>query len=122
MVGPTRQGMEALIDLDPDAEWDTSAYSGRGGIVGGCMTATVNPCAISPRVVAIPVFNPDIWDLGPSQGRSTVSVSRVIGLFVEEMQGNEVVGRLMPYPGEPTATGNSGEAGAAFVVSIILVR
>jgi hypothetical protein len=122
MVGPTAQGMDELIDLDPDADWSTSANGGRGGIVGGCMTATVNPCAISPRVVAIPVFNPDVWDLGPSQGRSTVTISRVIGMFVERMQGNEVLGRLMPYPGEPVASGNTGEAGAAFVVSIILVR
>lgn len=120
MVGPTRDGVTDLIDLDPDAEWDEDANDGRGGIVGGCMEAA-NPCAVSPRVVAVPVFNPDTWDLGPSQGRSTVTITRVVGMFVEEMQGNTVVGRLMPYPGKPTS-GTGGQPGAAFVVSIILVR
>jgi hypothetical protein len=66
------------------------------------------------------VFNPDIWDLGPSQGRSTVTVTRVIGMFIEGMQGNDVLGRIMPYPSAPYGTG--GVPGAAAVVSIVLVR
>jgi Flp pilus assembly protein TadG len=121
MVGPTQQGVSDLIALDRTATWNLSANGGRGGISGGCMTAMTNPCALSPRVVAVPVFDPDIWDLGPSQGRSTVTVRRVVGMFIEQMQGNDVVGRLMPYPSS-AYSGTGGVPGAAFVISIILVR
>ena len=72
-------------------------------------------------MVAVPVFDPDIWDLGPSQGRSTVTVTRVVGMFVERMQGNDVVGRLMPYPA-PAQSGTGGVTGSTFVISIVLVR
>ena len=121
MIGPTRQGMTDLIALDPNATWSTSANGGRGGISGGCMSAQGNPCALSPRVVAVPVFNPDIWDLGPSNGRSSVVVTRVVGMFIERMQGNDVIGRLMPYP-SAAYSGTGGVPGSAFVVSIVLVR
>jgi Flp pilus assembly protein TadG len=121
MVGPTAQGVGDLIALDPTATWSPSANNGRGGISGGCMSSPSNPCALSPRVVAVPVFNPDTWDLGPSQGRSTVTVTRVVGMFIEQMQGNNVVGRLMPYPSS-AFSGTGGVPGSAFVISIILVR
>ena len=50
----------------------------------------------SPLVsVAIPVYNPDIWDLENPHGRGEVTISRVIGLFVEGMSGGDVIGRLM---------------------------
>jgi hypothetical protein len=121
MIGPTRQGVSDLIALDPDASWDELPDApGNYGVVGGCMSAQ-NPCGLSPRVVAVPVFDPDIWDRGPSQGRSTVTVTRVIGMFIERMQGNDVIGRLMPYPSAPYG-GTGGEPGAAFVISIVLVR
>jgi len=45
----------------------------------------------------------------------------VVGMFIEQMQGNDVVGRLMPYPSSPFS-GTGGVPGSAFVISIILVR
>ncbi len=121
MIGPTVQGIEALIALDRDARWDQLPDApGEYGVVGGCMADSA-PCALSPRVVAVPVFNPDIWDSGPSNGRSTVTVTRVIGMFIDRMSGNDVIGRLMPYPSAPYG-GTGGVPGAAFVVSVILVR
>src|SRR4029079_2254283 len=61
MIGPTRQGMQDLIDLDPNATWATSLNSGLGGVSGGCMTASPPTCSMSPRIVAIPVYNPDTF-------------------------------------------------------------
>ena len=38
MIGPTSQGMNDLIALDPKAQWDPDLYgTGRGGVRGGCM-------------------------------------------------------------------------------------
>jgi hypothetical protein len=40
---------------------------------------------------------------------------------MERMQGNDVVGRLMAYPGQPRG-GTSNTPNSAFVISIALVR
>jgi Putative Flp pilus-assembly TadE/G-like len=106
MIGPTAQGIRDLIAQDPGATWNPNLYGpGRGGISGGCMST--GACAISPRLVAIPVFNPDTYD--------------VLGFFIEGMSGNDVIGYMTTYPSAPRS-GTSDTPGAAFVVSIALVR
>ena len=119
MIGPTNHGIQDLIALDPSADWGQDE-NGDWGVQGGCMAAA-QPCGLSPRVVAIPVFNPDTWDLGPSNGRSSVTVTRVIGMFIDRMQGNDAIGYLMPYPSAPYG-GTGGTPGSSFVISVILVR
>ena len=121
MVGPTRQGMAALIAQDPDAEWDPDLFGdGRGGVKGGCMAT--GDCTVSPRLVAIPVYDPDAYDAGRASGRVTITITKVIGFFMDRMQGNEVNGYIMSYPSTPNE-GMGGVPGAAnFVVSVALVR
>jgi len=122
MIGPTGQGIRDLIAQDPGAHWDTSLNDGQGGIAGGCMAAPANPCALSPRLVAIPVFNPDIYDAGRASGRIDITVVKVLGFFIQGMvDGNDVLGYLTTYPTAPRS-GTSDTPGAAFVVSIALVR
>jgi len=122
MVGPTSQGMADLIALDPDAEWDPDLNgSGRGGIKGGCMSLSTGGCTVSPRLVAIPVYDPDAYDLGRASGRVEITITKVLGFFVDRMQGNEVSGYLMSYPSTPKA-GMGGVPGNHFVVSVALVR
>ena len=119
MIGPTRQGMADLIALDSTAIWDTSLNGGLGGVGGGCMQAAT--CSMSPRIVAIPVYNPDTFNAGTPSGRIDITIVKVLGFFVERMQGNDVVGRLMAYPGTPRG-GTSTTPETAFVISIALVR
>jgi len=113
MIGPTRQGVEALIAQDPGADWTGSGLSGH--IVGGCMQA--GTCTLSPRVVAIPVFNVDLYDQGRASGRIDITVTNILGF--DRMQGNDVIGYLVPLPalapGGPTGPG-------AFVFTVVLVR
>lgn len=78
-------------------------------------------CAVSPRIVAIPVYNPDVFNASTPHGRTDITIVRVLGFFMERMQGNDVVGRIMTYPGTPRG-GTSDTPSAAFVVSIALVR
>jgi Flp pilus assembly protein TadG len=118
MIGPTRQGMSDLIAQDPGARWNTSLNGGLGGVEGGCMTG--GGCTLSPRIVAIPVYNPDVFNAGTPSGRIDIVIVKVLGFFMERMVGNDVVGRIMAYPGEPRGTTNT--PGAAFVISIALVR
>jgi hypothetical protein len=120
MIGPTSQGIRDLIAQDQSASWDPNLYGpGQGGVAGGCMAA--GTCAISPRLVAIPVFNPDIYDAGRASGRIDIVVTKVLGFFIDDMSGNDVIGYLTTYPSAPR-TGTSNTPGAAFVVSITLVR
>jgi hypothetical protein len=119
MIGPTAQGMRDLIALDPYADWDPSLNGGRGGIRGGCMST--GACTVSPRLVAIPVFDPDAYDAGRASGRITFEVVKVLGFFADRMVGNDVEGYIMTYPSEPNA-GMGGVPGANFVVSVSLVR
>ena len=121
MIGPTNQGIRDLIAQDPGARWDTSLNGGQGGIAGGCMAMGTGGCALSPRLVAIPVFNPDAYDAGRASGRITINVVKILGFFIEGMQGQDVIGYLTTYPSAPRS-GTSSTPGAAFVVSIALVR
>jgi hypothetical protein len=120
MVGPTRQGMRDLIALDPDAQWDPNLNgTGRGGVSGGCMAS--GACAISPRLVAIPVFDPDAYDAGRASGLVTINIVKVLGFFVDEIQGNDVAGYITTYPSQANAA-MGGVPGNNFVVSVALVR
>lgn len=123
MVGPTKQGVDDLIDLDPGAYWDTAANGGKGGVAGGCQGANPPTCTKSPRLVAVPMFDVDEYDAGKASGRQTIVITKVMGFFIERMQGNDVVGRLMFYPGPPrVSTSTANIQAASFVVSIALVR
>jgi Flp pilus assembly protein TadG len=110
MVGPTKQGMEDLIALDPDARWDT---------VNKKVISNMRP---SPRVRAIPLFDPAYYSDGKLNGRNaSLKFVNYLGFFVEEMQGNEVIGRITPIGG--MRQGNGGPApAAAFPMSIRLVK
>jgi Flp pilus assembly protein TadG len=111
MVGPTKQGMDDLIAKDPDAYWDT---------VHNKVISSKNP---SPRVVAIPLFDPYYYEDGKHNGR-TASLRAVnyLGFFVEEMQGNEVKGRITPIGGLYKGSGFGVAPTGAFPKAIRLVQ
>lgn len=119
MVGPTSQGVAALIAQDSAARWSATANGGRGGPVGGCMAA--GSCALSPRLVAIAMFNPDLYDSGRASGRTDILVTKVLGFWLEGMQGNDVIGYLTHYPALATG-GGPVDDDATFLRTVILVR
>jgi Flp pilus assembly protein TadG len=110
MAGPTASGMDALIARDPNAYWDT---------FNNKVVSTMFP---SPRVVALPLFDPVYWETGKQNGRYTdFKVVNYMGFFIEEMQGNNVRGRITPIGG--LLSGSAGPAPTgAFPVAIILVQ
>lgn len=112
MVGPTAQGTQDLIDLDPNAHWDTYCNCVQGSAFG----------SHSPRVVVIPVYDPIVFANGPQQGKNIdLKFNNFIGFFIEPMQGNQVVGRITPVNG--LFDGNAGPAPAgAFPRVIRLVQ
>jgi len=110
MVGPTKSGMETLIARDPSAHWDMS------------LNKVVSSMSPSPRVVAIPLFDPVYYDTGKQNGRnSDFKVVNYMGFFMEEMSGNEVKGRITPIGGILTGGGGPAPTGA-FPIAIVLVK
>jgi hypothetical protein len=85
-VGPTNQGIDDLLALDPTAYWNG--------------TRVVSTFGKSPRVFPIPLFDPDVYQSGHTNGRTADLVSRNwIGFFLENRQGNNVYGRIVPITG-----------------------
>jgi hypothetical protein len=111
MGGPTRQGMDDLIALDPNAYWDSSTNK------------PVSAKHPSPRVVAIPLFDPVFYDTGKRNGRNaSLKFVNYLGFFIERMQGNEVVGRITPIGGLRKGVGFAPAPVTAFPRSIRLVQ
>jgi hypothetical protein len=110
MVGPTIDGIDELIAKDPGAYWDTTSNK---------PVTTMSP---SPRVVAIPLYDPVYYDTGKKNGRyADLKVVNYLGFFITGRSGNNVYGRITPISG--LITGNGGPApAAAFPMAIRLVE
>ena len=95
MAGPTNQGMQDLIEKDPDAYWDATTQSVQD-----------SRFSVSPRIVLIPIHDPRVPILSGHQG--AIQVVKVAAFFMEEMVGNsQVRGRFIKVraPGSPCAAG-----------------
>lgn len=111
MVGPTQQGMNDLIARDPDAYWDAPNKK---------VVSSMHP---SPRVVAIPLFDPVFYDTGKRNGRNaSLKFVNYLGFFIEDMRGNEVIGRITPIGGLRKGAGFGPSPTVAFPKSIRLVQ
>ena len=111
MVGPTDQGVDDLLALDPDAYWDTT---------NNIPVSTKNP---SPRVVAIPLYDPVYYDTGKLNGRTAdLKVANYLGFFIERRQGNNVYGRITPISGLVKGAGFGPAPTGAFPKAIRLVE
>jgi hypothetical protein len=98
-VGPTRQGVNALLSNDSGAYWDAGSRSIKG-------SAYKDPL-LSPRVALIPFYDP-LYP--PTSGRSYVTVKHLGAVFIEgiDNKGN-VTGRFLkvvPYSPKDSGTGN----------------
>ena len=106
----------------PDLPGDAAASSNhneRLNVANNRVVSTMHP---SPRVAIIPLFDPYYYDTGKTNGRNaSLKLVNYLGFFIEEMRGNEVLGRITPVGG--IRKGNGGPApAAAFPKSIRLVQ
>lgn len=111
MVGPTRQGIDRLVAKDPDAYWDTDCNCVKGSAYG-----------TSPRVRAIPLYNPHYYETNKQTGRNAAfQVANFLGVFVEGMVGNEVRARIVPIVGK-VGNGAGPVPSNAFPMAIRIVE
>jgi hypothetical protein len=119
MIGPTKHGMGDLINLDKNAKWDPSTKS----VINSCAQAATPCAARSPRIVAIPVFDTaGYYQAAKQNGNVKFKIVNILGFFVDEMQGNDVVGYLMNVPGLLNANGPTINNNAGFAKVVTLVR
>lgn len=103
-VGPTQQGVQALIDQDPTAFWDSS-----------CNCANSPKGINSPRLIRIAFFDPR---LPVDPGRNYVTVIKVGGFFLDHIQGKDVIGRFT----QVAAFGGAPDPGCAGLQTVQLVK
>ena len=124
MVGPTTQGISALISQDPSAQWNVGSQT-----IDHSCAPTCAP--FSPRIIALPLFNPDEFQFDTSNntwpncpgGGSCVHVTNLIGFFVDRIDAsNNVVGYLIRYPGVLTSKPGGVGGPSSFAQVITLVR
>jgi hypothetical protein len=76
--GPTLQGIQDLIDKDPDTAWDPS-----------CKCVTGSKYATSPRVFPIPLFNPQYYAEGKANGRgASFELANFLGFYADSVDPN----------------------------------
>jgi Flp pilus assembly protein TadG len=106
MVGPTKQGMEALINADPGAYWSEADGAVRGSRFG-----------MSPRIALVPFFDPTN---PPASGKQEVTIVKLAAFFLEDVFGGQVRGRFIGamVQGGACVGGN----GSSFLTGITLVE
>jgi hypothetical protein len=127
-TGPTKQGTNFIVGLDPTAYWDRSAKGGLG--------APNTTFASSPRIVPVAVFDPALY-LSQSYNGSNgiIKVVNLLGFFVEGIcsdnfykepyldcsnNNNDVVGRMVPFAGTTVAAGaTAGPSSFGEVIRLI---
>lgn len=110
MMGPTVQGAWNLYNKDMNAYWDHASKTVKGSAFSH-----------SPRIFPIPLYDPEYYDSATTQGRGAdLKVANWIGFFLEEIQGNNIWGRIIPIAG--IRDKNSTVPGGAFPRAIRLVQ
>lgn len=105
-----------LIAQDSGAYWDGA------GVSGSCAQAEVPCAADSPRIVALPVYDTAFfWHYSRSGGEPHLRVVNILGFFIEQVQGSEVAGRIVPVPGL-RLDNETIDPRASFLSQIQLVR
>ena len=118
MVGPTAQGVAALIAKDPTAAWDPNTKS----VVNSCAQGNPSCGTSSPRIVAIPIFDNALYESTKRQGLPQFKIVNILGFFLDEMQGNDVRGYLTEAPGLSTGATPALNTQSSFLNQIQLIR
>jgi hypothetical protein len=109
MVGPTYQGVQALIDQDPDAYWDEQSN-----------TVVSRYGMDSPRVVTVGLFDPGEIT---QPGRQRIRFNNFARIFVEEQASRQdpVTGRFLYYV-RGVGAGREGSTTGSLVRVLQLIR
>ncbi|MGI9038488.1 MAG: hypothetical protein ACR2GQ_06465, partial [Gemmatimonadota bacterium] len=112
MVGPTKQGFGDLIDLDPQAVWNDNLDCVTDAEYS--LSSDGANCRHSPRIRPIPMFDPTE---GPANGAKPFKFTNFAGVFVDRIQGQDVVAHWIGYRGlDPASEPGGTSSGPQFKV------
>ena len=109
-VGPTRQGVDDLINADSTSTWNAGKNLPESDVYKITPQSGETPWMDSPRVIRIPIYDPAAALI---QGRSEMVIAGFAGFWIESIgQQGTIIGRYvqMPALGEagPTQGPSSG--------------
>jgi Flp pilus assembly protein TadG len=91
-------GLQTLIDRDPGATWNAAGQR----IVNSCADTWPRCASMSPRLIALPVY--DLHDLADASrgGATSIKVRNFVGFFVETVDPStgSATGRIARHPGQ----------------------
>ncbi len=108
MVGPTRQGIRDAISQDPNAAWNFNLNC----VTDQGQSGSSNPafCRGSPRLRPMPMFDPT---QAPDPGQKPFTFTNFAGVFLQGVQGQNVMAVFAGYAAVSAASGGSGNTGPA---------
>ena len=85
----TYSGVQALINRDPGAYWDTANNK---------VVSTLNP---SPRIITVPVYDPAIYEAGLAAATTPeIHITNFVGFFIQSASPTGgISGRIVPVSG-----------------------
>lgn len=107
MSGPTRDGFRDLMATDPQAVWNEGLRCVTD--LADRLSSDPMACRGSSRIRPMPMFNPTEE---PDPGRKPFTFTNFVGVFVEDIVGNEIWARWVGYSGV-TYAGGVGEGPSA---------
>jgi hypothetical protein len=109
--GPTRHGVQALIDLDPTATWNGTTVTGPYGLA-------------SARVIILAMYNPEtFWTEKQSGNGDTFEIVNLVAMFLENVKGNgEITGIIVGKGSDYRPGAGQAPDGAQFLHAIHLIR
>jgi Flp pilus assembly protein TadG len=107
MKGPTRQGLDSLVSLDPTAEWDPNSN-----------TVKNSAFAVSPRIIKVCLFDPR-WGLQTdANGRKYLTIANIMVAFIVGYNDQgDIYGRFMKTATQGTSCDDPG----SFMYGVALV-
>jgi hypothetical protein len=110
--------LQALVARDPGASWNTATRD----VVGSCADALPRCASMSPRIIALPLY--DLHDFADRSrtGVTSIRVTNIIGLFIESVNGTSATGRLTTHPGLRQATALTLTDASSFLRASLLIE
>ncbi|HEY3045773.1 MAG TPA: TadE/TadG family type IV pilus assembly protein [Vicinamibacterales bacterium] len=114
------QGLLDLYNLDPGAHWNTTTKR----VENSCADLLTGRCAsMSPRVIALPVYDPlDLANASHAGGASSVFVTNIVGFFIDSVNGTNATGYLTKHPGLRDSTAITLFDASSFLRASLLVK
>jgi Flp pilus assembly protein TadG len=126
MVGPTKSCLfddpDSLFNKDPSAHWVGPGVDPNWP--NGAVLSDDYAPNQSPRIVPLPVINPDEFFATDPNGHTTLTIRNILGFFIEDQiaKGGHTVtrGRLITVPSDDI--GGSTTSTSSFLRKIVLIR